>query len=84
MQDVLEQAKRSLGASFGDYSQELNAQRAQAAALIAQVETDQKRNEYLAIIAEQAKRIADVLEGGFDLGLHITEGGQIEVIMDTR
>ena len=35
MPDALEQAKKSLGASFGDYSQEINAQRAQAAALIA-------------------------------------------------
>ena len=50
--DALEQAKKSLGASFGDYSQEINAQRAQAAALIAS--------------AEQLKRIADVLEGAYD------------------
>jgi len=48
MLDALEQAKKALDASFGDYSQEISAQRAQAAALIA--------------IAERMERIAVILE----------------------
>ena len=48
MSDMLKQAKQSLAISFGDYSQEINAQRAQAAALIA--------------IAEQLRQIVDLLK----------------------
>jgi len=59
MLDTLEQAKKSLGASFGDYSQEINAQRAQAAALIAIAEELQETNKRL-------RRITDVLEGAYD------------------
>ena len=50
MLDALEQAKKALDASFGDYSQEINAQRAQAAALIAIAEQMSKHNDHLSDI----------------------------------
>ena len=69
MYGELTEAKKYLDASFGDYSQEINAQRAQAAAMIA--------------IAEQVKRIADALNS-IDTVLVNAEGpdGAIKITLD--
>ena len=63
MSDMLKQAKQSLAISFGDYSQEINAQRAQAAALIAIAERLDQQNEHLEYLRGSLNVIVSALTG---------------------